>query len=128
MVSVNIKGALGKLGYTDIPDEIVDDMLKAIVDKAFIVAKQKAPYDTDPNQVDPRHIRDELKKYYSKSLRAGAVWVELPYAHAAEYGTKSRLMHPFIRPAAAAGRALAKAIARSAIKLAIKKAKEKAGK
>jgi len=127
MISVNVRGTLGKVGYTDIPDDIADDMLKAVVDKAYLVAKQKAPYDTDPGQSDPRHIRDELKKYYSKTLKAGAVWVELPYAHAAEFGTKSRLMHPFIRPAASAGKALMKAIARGAVKMAIKNAKAKAG-
>ena len=123
MLSLNIKGTLGKLGYVDIPEDITDIMLKAAIDKAYLTAFQRAPFDPE----HPIHIKEELKKYYSKSLNGGAVWVKLPYANLAEYGSKSRLMNPFMRPAAKDARVLIKAIAKSAIKLAIKNAQEKAG-
>jgi hypothetical protein len=119
VLSMDVKGELGKFGYTELPEDIVDSILMAAIDKAYLVAKQKAPYDTDPLQRDPRHIRDEIKKYFSKMDHGGRVWVSLPWAPPAEYGTKSRLMHPYFRPASAEARKLIKSIARSAIRKAV---------
>jgi hypothetical protein len=116
---VDIKGTLGKFGYSNIPDEISDAILVSVVDHAHYTAIKKAPYLADD---PPLHLREEIQKEIDLKAKVGYVFIktsDIPYALIAEYGSKKRLAHPYMRPAAAAARAKMKAIIRTAAKQSI---------
>lgn len=120
MVYLNIEGALGHFGYSNIPEDLQDAILLIVTQTAYQTAVKKAPVDPlDP----PVHIKDELKWSYSKMAKTGAVWVRLPYANVAEYGSRKRLAHPFMRPAWRAGYNKMRAVIRKSTKDAIKEEK-----
>jgi HK97 gp10 family phage protein len=121
MLKLNVTGTLAKFGWSKIPDAIVQDILLTVTKQAYVTAVKNAPI--DPND-PPIHIKDELTWTYNKDAKLGTVYVKLPYANAAEYGTKSRLPHPFMRPASKA----AQNKMRSMIRLATKEAIDKGGK
>ena len=121
MIKMDIKGTLGKFGYAKVAESIMDDLLKIGVDQAYMTAIRSAP--VDPND-PPIHIRDELKKDIDKDGKVGYVYVKLPYANIAEFGSKNRLPHPYIRPASRAAQAKIRATIRKAVKQSI--AEEKA--
>jgi len=121
---MDVKGTLGKFGYHDLPDAISDLVLKIATDTAHKSAIKHAPYDP---VTDPIHIRDELKTYYSPSLKSGFVFVQLPYANAAEWGSRSRSPHPFMRPASKAAKNKMKSVIKSSTKKAVDKEKAKHG-
>jgi len=122
MITLSIKGTLGKFGYENIPEEISDEIIKIATDAAYISAVKNAPYDPEPDGV---HIKEDLKTYYSPMLHAGFVYIKSVYANIAEYGSKSRLAHPYIRPAAKAARAKMRSTIKAAVKSAIAEEKAK---
>jgi HK97 gp10 family phage protein len=120
MLKLNITGTLGKFGYQNIPEKVVESILMVAIDTALITAKRKAPVDPrDP----PIHIRDELQKEYDNAKMIGYVYVKLPYANIAEFGSKHRLPHPYMRPAAQAARNKMRAVIRASAKKAIQEEK-----
>jgi len=124
MISLNIKGTLGKFGYEDLPVEISNEILKIATDTAYRAAVKNAPYDPTPDGI---HIKEDLKTYFSAMLQAGFVFIRSAYANIAEYGSKHRLAHPYIRPAAKAARSKMKSVIKSSTKTAIAKEKAKHG-
>jgi hypothetical protein len=101
MIEFKTNATFGKFKYTNIPPEFIAALLPDVILTAYKSAVKHAPYDPTPDGI---HIKEELKHEWIEAMRRGAVWVRLPYANSAEYGTKSRLAHPFIRPASKAGR------------------------
>jgi hypothetical protein len=120
MVRLNVTGTLNKYGYSDIPEEISDEIIMIATDQAYLTAVREAPYDPTPDGIN---IKTDLKKWFSKTLHAGAVWVRSAYANVAEYGSKLRLAHPYIRPASKAARNKMKQVIRASTKKAIAKKK-----
>jgi len=116
---VDIKGTLGKYGYSNIPDEITDSILTIVTNHALLTAKKYAPILTGA-------LRNAISSYVDHEGKAGYVWIafdKIPYAIVAEYGSRHRLAHPFMHPAAAAARAKMKAIIRYTAKKAIEEEK-----
>jgi hypothetical protein len=112
---IDIKGTLGKFGYSSIPDEITDLILTTVTSHALMTAKKFAPVKTGA-------LRDAISSYVDLEGKAGYVWISfdrIPYANVAEYGSRHRLAHPYMHPAAASARAKMKAIIRYAAKKAI---------
>jgi hypothetical protein len=122
MVSLSVRGTLGKFGYSNIPDDIIDQILMVATMQAYKTAVQKAPFDPDD---PPVHIREELRWNFSKLARMGTVWVRLAYANMAEYGSKGRAAHPFIRPAKAAAQRKMRAVIKRSTQDAVRKRKVK---
>lgn len=120
MVSLNVTGTLGKYGYSNIPEDISDEIISIATDQAYMVAVRDAPYDPTPDGIN---IKTDLKKWFSKSLHAGAVWIRSAYANIAEYGSRHRLPHPYIRPASKAAKNKIKQVIRASTKKAIEKAR-----
>jgi hypothetical protein len=123
---VDIKGTLGKFGYSNIPEEMSDYILKIVVDHAHYTAVKKAPY-LAGHEI---HLRDNIQKEIDLKTKSGAVFIKLadiPYALVAEYGSKKRLAHPYMKPAASAARAKLKAVIRVAFKEAVAEEKAKNG-
>lgn len=118
MLKLNITGTLAKFGWSGLPDEITDTILKITIDTAYMTAVKNAP--VDPND-PPIHIKDELNKMYDEEKRIGYVLVKLPYANVAEYGSKKRLPHPYMRPAAKSAQNKMRSMIRSATKDAVNK-------
>jgi hypothetical protein len=122
MIKLNISGTLGRFGYSNIPEEIMIDILTIATETAYVTAVKKAPYlANDP----PVHIKDELKHSVDIDKKIGEVSIKLPYAYIAEFGSKHRIAHPYIRPAARAAQAKMKAVIRKSTKEAIDKEKAK---
>lgn len=118
MIKLNITGTLGRFGYSGIPGSIALDILNIATEQAYKTAYQKAPVDTGT-------LRDALDyKLATDARMIGEVWVRLPYANIAEYGSKSRLAHPYMRPASKSAQQKMKATIRKAAREAI--AEEKA--
>lgn len=127
MISLNVQGTLGKFGYKNIPAAISEDILLIAIEQAFMTAKKNAPYDTDDEAEPPIHIRDEIQRSFDNTNRIGYVWVKLPYANIAEYGSKHRLPHPFIRPAAKAAQNKMRAVVRTAVKKSVEAEQSRSG-
>jgi len=123
MLSVNIKGTLGKYGYSDIPDEITDQILSIAVDTAEVTAKAKVPVGTAPQDPHPGLLRDLIRSWIEKAARIGFVSVKSPYALAVHYGDKRHFPHPFMQQAADAARRIIKSTIRKSTKAAIEKGK-----
>lgn len=127
MIKCDIRGTLGKFGYGHVPDEIADKILQAVTDQAHYTAVKRAPYDPEPDGI---HLREHVKKDIDLSKKVGYVFIEtneIPYALVAEYGSRNRLAHPYMKPAANAARQKIKAIVRIAAKEAIAEEKLKSG-
>lgn len=120
MVKLNVTGTLNKYGYSNIPEEIADEIIMIATNHAYMTAVKNAPYDPTPDGIN---IKTDLKHLFSKLLHAGVVWIRSAYANIAEYGSKCRLPHPYIRPAARAARAKMIQVIRSSTKKAIDKKK-----
>ena len=118
MLSLNVTGTLGKYGYSDIPDDIADEIIMIATNQAYMTAVKEAPYDPTPDGIN---IKTDLKHKFSKSLRAGFVWIQSLYANIAEYGSKHRLPHPYMRPASRAARLKMKQVIRASTRKAIDK-------
>lgn len=122
-LKLDVKGTLGKFGYHNLPDNITDEIIYIVTEHAYMTAVKRAPYDPTPDGI---HIKENIKRYYSKIGRFGEVWIDLPYALVAEYGSKKRLAHPYMRPAGVAARNKMKAIIKVAAKQSIAEEKAKA--
>jgi hypothetical protein len=120
VLSLKVTGTLGKFGYSNIPEDVSDEIIMISTMSAYKSAVVNAPYDDDPKQRDPRHIKEELKWHYSKLAKSGTVWVKLPWAHIAEYGNKRRLAKPYMRKGSKAAQNKMRAIIRGAVKKSIK--------
>lgn len=122
MVSLNVTGTLGKYGYSDIPEDIADEIIMIATKQAYMTAVENAPYDPTPDGIN---IKTDLRYSYSFSAtrRVGVVWIRSVYANIAEYGSKSRLPHPYIRPAARAAKAKMIRVIRSSTRKVIDKKK-----
>jgi hypothetical protein len=120
MINLDIQGTLGKFGYHNLPDDIADSILKIATDTAYKTAVQKAPWDPEPDGI---HIKEDLKTYYSPMLKTGFVFIRSPYANIAEFGSRKRLAHPYMRPASKAARNKMKAVIRVSTKDAVDKEK-----
>ena len=125
-LSIDIKCTLGKYGYSDIPDDVADLVLVATVNHVHYTAVKKAPVDRGDERHMPDDVvlRENIQKEIDLPNKAGYVFVkksDIPYLFTAEYGTRSRLAHPFMRPAAAAGRGKMKAIIRASTKEVVDK-------
>lgn len=121
MLKLDVKGTLGKFGYSNIPDDIVDQIIGISTLQAYKTAVLKAPWDPEPDGI---HIKEDLKFYYSKTLQVGEVWIRSPYANIAEYGSRHRFAHPYMRPASQAARNKMRAVIRASTKAAVDKGKK----
>jgi len=121
MISVNVTGTLGKYGYQNIPDEISDMILQVSTETAYLAAVSAAPYDPEPDGV---HIKEDLQWRFISMLKLGVVWIKSAYANITEYGSKSRLPHPYMRKGAAAARSKMRSTIRSATKEVVTKNKK----
>ena len=116
MVSLNIKGTLGKYGWKNVPDEIIDDILPIAGLTAYKTAYQKAPYLAK----HAIHLREAIEHFYDKVKRIYFIIVHSPYGFVTEFGGRRHyLPHPFIRPASKAAQNKIRAIIRLAAKQAI---------
>lgn len=116
---VDIQGTLGKFGYSSMPPEISEQLLSVLVDFAHYTASRKAPVETGK-------LRGAIQKEIDLADMRGSVFIklsEIPYAAVAEYGTKRRLPHPYMRPAGVATRTKLKAIIKTAVRQSIEEAK-----
>lgn len=118
MLKLNIVGTLGKYGYSEIPEDLSAQIVLIATEQAYKTAVAYAPYDPEPDGI---HINEDLKWYFSKMAHGGVVWIKSDYANIAEYGSKGRLPHPYMRPASAAARSKMKQVIRSSTKEAIEK-------
>jgi hypothetical protein len=121
MVSLSVRGTLGKFGYSNIPDDIVDEILQVSGLYAQKVAIQRAPYDLKDKK--GIHIKDHIKYWFDHVAKAAYIVVASVYGNVAEYGTKLRRAYPFIRPAGAAARTKMRSIIRPSVKSAVRKRK-----
>lgn len=119
MLSLNITGTLAKYGYSNIPEEISDEIILIATMQAYKKAVASAPFDPEPDGI---HIKEDLSWYFSEMAHTGFVWIKSKYANIAEYGSKHRLPHPYMRPASAAARSKMKQVIRSSTKKAVEKA------
>lgn len=124
MLKLNLQGSLGRYGYSNLPDAIKSEIIGIAVLQAYNVAKAKAPY--DPND-PPIHIRDDVHKEYWPGENEGAIVVKSPYCMPAEFGSKRRLAHPFMRPAAKSAESKIRSMLRKAAKEAAAEEKLKSG-
>ena len=69
------------------------------------------------------HIRDDLQKAFYREIKTGVVWIKSPYGYIAEFGSRHRLAHPYIRPASIAAKNKMKAVIRVSTKRAVDKEK-----
>ena len=99
MINLNIKGNFGKFGYTQVADDLVEELLLKAGEVALKTAIKKAPY--DPND-PPYHLREHIHSWFDKAAQIFYVIAASIYANIAEYGSSRRLEHPYIRPASKA--------------------------
>jgi hypothetical protein len=123
MLKLNLSGSLGRYGYSNLPDDIKNDLIQLALDQAYSTAYQKAPI--LPGH--PIHIREDIKKEYTKGDPVAYLVVRSPYAFPAEFGSKHRLAHPFMVPAARAAKNKIRALLRKSAKEAAEREKLKSG-
>ena len=116
MITFRTSGKFGKIRYQNIPTAIIEALLPMVTETAYKAAVKNAPYDPTPDGI---HIKEDLKWYFSPLLQMGAVWIRSPYALVANYGSRNRLAHPFMKPASRAGQQKMKRELKKIIKDAI---------
>jgi hypothetical protein len=120
MLKINILGGLGKYRYANLPDDIAVDLIKIGIDQAYYVASQKVP-------VLSGKLKSKIETSIYPEKKIGFVFIrknkDMPYPFAAEYGTKNRLAHPFVRPAQKSAQSKIKAIMRYAARKRIEEEK-----
>jgi len=124
MINLDIQGQLGKFGYHNIPKEVADSILRIATLKAYEMAVRRAPYDPTPDGI---HLKTDLEHEYIDEELMGVVSIESPYAMITERGSRHRLAHPFMRPAADAARRAVKSLIIKSVKEAIAEEKLKSG-
>lgn len=123
MITFKTSGKFGKTYYQNIPTAIIEALLPMVTETAYKAAVKNAPWDPTPDGI---HIKEDLKWRYSPLLKMGAVWIRSPYALVANYGSHSRLAHPFMKPASKAGQQKMKRELKKIIKEAIRDSEVKA--
>jgi HK97 gp10 family phage protein len=123
MYKVNVTGILGRYRYTNLPDDMANTLVRIGVDQAALIARQKSP-------VLSGDLKAEIHTELVPLKRVGYVFVEardIPYVFAAEFGSRRRLAHPFMRPAQKSAKSKISAIIRKVARDAIAKEKSANG-
>jgi HK97 gp10 family phage protein len=122
MLSLNVKGTLGKFGYEDVPDAVVDQIIQAAGLQALKTAIANAPY-LPEHEI---HLKENIHSWWDPMARVFYVIAASIYANIAEFGSRMRLPHPYMRKAIVAAKNKMKSVIRGAFKKAIKEVQARA--